>query len=209
MRFEIPRSKLSRLVGSVQCWIALMACAQAKDANEYRESQREVAKVAVTLNGEFLEAVTFLRLSDGSLQDPVIYYYQGHYTGTGVQRVEKPGNVSQMISKDRQFLFLPVSTNISDYLFLVRQATVKRDVVDGVTRKSTKWSRWAFFEISAAQVRKEPRISVPPFEAIEKLAGERETLLSELEAMYEKAKAAADIRAKTPVKRSDVPWYAR
>lgn len=190
--------------------IIVTGCAQGASPDEYRESEGQVAKCLIEQTDISILIATYVRLRDGAIQDPRVFHYQMHYTAIGVQKVEKPGRLSQMTSKVKPFLFLPVSESIDEYLFLVRKPIVSKKEVDGVAKRSTEWTDWALFVVPAKEVKPEKPIVIPPFDKLAKSAGDQNELLKKVQAMHKKAEIAAEKRMNTPIKSdSDVPWYAR
>jgi hypothetical protein len=189
----------------------LPACGGAPKPGEYWESNDAVIKVEAELTGDdYLRVVTFLRLRDGSIQDPKIRYYQSHYTAIGVQRVEKPGRLSQVVTNDGKLLYLPTSDEIADYLFLVQKPIITKVEKDGVMKQVTNWTDWQLFEVRAKDVLQQDRVTLPAFEECAAKAADKKELLKKLRALYSAAHKAATIKMNTPIKsRSEVPWYAQ
>lgn len=185
-------------------------CASAAQPDEYRESQNRVKNLTTDIADDYLRIVTFVRLADGSIQDPKLYYYQTHHTAFGVRKVEKPGRLWSNVTKTRKAIYLPVADDISAYLFLVSKPTVSNVVKDGVKKTMTDWSEWLLYEAPAKEVLDKKAVSFPPFEELIENAGEHEELAARLRQEYAKAEAAAKVRMNTPVKsRSEVPWYGQ
>jgi hypothetical protein len=192
-------------------FVVLSGCMSTlQPTDEYRESHKGVSVFPVKTSDNYLRIVTFVRLADSSIQRPRLYYYQTHHTVIGVKRVEKPGRLWSVVTKERNQLHLPVSDHISDYLFLISKPIVSEVEKDGVKKTVTEWTEWFVLEAPAEKVIQKKMITFPLFENLEQNAGGDQDLLKQLRAEYAKAEAAGKAKMDTPVKsRSEVPWYAQ
>lgn len=201
------------VLGLLVCTLTVVASASHAIANDglaYYESKGGVAKFSIKASDDVLDVVIVVRLRDGSLQLPKLYYYQGHQTLIGVRDVEKEGGLAIAAGKKLPGIKLPVSKDIEKYVLLVRTTFPVDSVKDGQAVKEWKFTDWSFIEVSANDVAKDKPIPIPSVEALSKRTAEQEGLFQELMKLYNAALKEEQERQRQPVTdRTKVPWYAR
>ncbi len=194
-----------------------MGCSHADAPGVYRESQGTVAEFTAELTDRTLTiAVAFIKLQDGTVIHPKVYYYQVHKTLIGVRSVEKLGRLWRTFGRDRKptyrALHLPTSEEIATHLLLVRTSVLK----EGRKRKAKfdkedyEMGDWQLLEIEAKDLSPEKPLVIPAFEELtkRKLTKEQKELLADLVQRYDVLEAAAWKKAATPVKPGDKkPWW--
>ncbi len=170
----------------------------AQDSREYRESRGQVSKISVTQSDVYLDVVIFLKLENNSLQDPKIYYYQVKQVFTGWRKIEFPGRLWTSTNKNRPLLYVPISKDIQDYLFLIRKPIPKKVEVDGRTKTEYDWTDWHLLQVSAKDIADKKELVIPPFDEIVEESNEHKELLEKLRAMYEAARAEGEKEMNTP-----------
>lgn len=177
----------------------------------YYESKGELARYSIKSHDEFpLRIVIFVKLRDGSLHLPKLFYYQGHKTPIGVRDVEKEGGLSIAAGKKFPGIKLPVAKDIEKYVLLVRTTFPVNSEKGGQAVKEWKFTDWSFIEVAVQDVAKSDPIPVPSVETLSKRTAEQESLFQELMELYNAALKEEQERQRQPVAdRSKVPWYAR
>jgi hypothetical protein len=182
----------------------------ADDGLAYYESKGGVAKFSIKASDDVLDVVRLVRLRDGALHLPKLYFYQGHQTLIGVRDVEKEGGLAIAAGKKLPRINLPVAENIEKYFLLVRTTFPVDSVKDGQAVKEWKFTDWSFIEVAAQDVAKDKPIPVPSVETLSKRTAEQEALFQELMELYNAALKEEHERQRQPVTdRTKVPWYAR
>jgi len=190
--------------------VTFVACNKGEQPGVYRVSQGRAAKFEIQPGDDHLRIVTYLKLRNGTIQEPRVHYFQKHFTMLGTRSVEKPGGLWTSVFPQHQSIYLPVSKDIEQYLFLISRGMIKETQAEGQTTKAFHWTDWQILEVSSEEVVRNKQIAIPPFDEIVKKADENKELLEKLRVMYEKARADAEKKMNTPVKdKSEVPWYAR
>ena len=201
------------VLGTIVCSLTLMASAShaiADDGLAYYESKGGVAKFSIKASDDVLDVVRLVRLRDGALHLPKLYFYQGHQTLIGVRDVEKEGGLAIAAGKKLPRINLPVAENIEKYFLLVRTTFPVDSVKDGQAVKEWKFTDWSFIEVAAQDVAKDKPIPVPSVETLSKRTAEQEALFQELMELYNAALKEEHERQRQPVTdRTKVPWYAR
>jgi len=180
----------------------LMGCAHAETPGEYRESNGKVVKFVVKQSDPIHRITWFLKLKDGSVIRPEIYYYQTQFTLLGIQRVEESARTSQTTSTNKKkFIYLPYSEEIDTYLLLVRTPVPKEVEKDGKTETVYEQSALLLLEIPAKDVSPEKPLVFPSYEELSsrELPKEQQKLLKDLVKRYDLIKAAAKKRRDTPM----------
>jgi len=224
-RLDLPRKRQGNkgFYGCLSLSFFIMfniGCTRADPPGVYRESKGKVARFTVELTDQALMiAAPFIKLEDGSVIDPTLYFYQlreGFLLG--VSKVERSGRTFRSIGRDSKAIYrayyLPVSEEIDTYLILVRKGFHKDSVpkyVNKTERNPTGillgyksdyvLANWQLLEIPAKDISPEKPIVIPAYEELAKreLTKEKKELLEDLVQRYEKASAAARKRMVTPV----------
>jgi hypothetical protein len=181
----------------------------AEDSREYRESRGQVSKISVTQSEIYLRIAPVLRLRDGRLQIPKLHYYQVEQVFTGWRKIEFPGRLSSPINKNRPLLYVPISKNIQDYLFLIRKPIPKKVDVDGNTKTEYDWTDWHLLQVSAKDIAVDKSLVIPPFDEIVEESSKQKELLEEVRTMYEMARAEAEKKMNTPGAPIIIPRIAK
>ena len=201
--------QFSLIVSLFQMAIAV-GCVKAEVRSVYYESKGEVATFSLDHNAHYLGIAVFVRLQDGSLQFPKLYYYQGHHTPIGVRKVEKVGDLSRGTTKELRNLRLPLSNEIQSYLLYIRTSYPEEVEKQGVRRIVYKFTDWSYMEVPAKDVSPDKPIKIPPFAELKNLNPDQEKVLKELNEMYSEARKAREAEAAKPITdRSEVPWYGQ
>ncbi len=87
-------------------------------AGQYHHSKGHVIDVRVQPADERISLTPFVRLKDGTVELPKLFYLHKHHTSTGVRDVERRGQMSVVAAPYRKSIKLPVSSDIEEYLFL-------------------------------------------------------------------------------------------
>lgn len=182
-------------------------CPQPDNAELYRESDGEVAAFTVEPKDPVIRVAAFVRLQDGSVIHPRLYYYQTDLSGIlgGARRVEKPGRTFRSIGRDFESkyrkLYLPLSEEIKTYLFLVSTNYPKDIEVMGSTETIYLRHDWQLWELAASNLSPTKPIVFPGYEELNErgISREREALRKQMVELYEKAAAAARRKSSTPV----------
>ena len=174
----------------------VQACAQ--DSREYRESQGEVQEIPVTQSETYLRIATLIKLRDGKLQIPKLHYYQVEQVFTGWRKIEFPGRLSSPTNKNRPLLYVPISKDIQDYLFLIRKPIPKKVEVDGKTKTEYDWTDWQLLQVSADDIAVDKPLVIPPFDEIVEESKQHTELQEKVRTMYETARAEAEKKMNTP-----------
>ena len=174
----------------------VQACAQ--DSREYRESQGEVQEIPVTQSETYLRIATLIKLRDGKLQIPKLHYYQVEQVFTGWRKIEFPGRLSSPTNKNRPLLYVPISKDIQDYLFLIRKPIPKKVEVDGRTKTEYDWTDWHLLQVSADDIADKKALVIPPFDEIVEESNQHKELQEKVRTMYETARAEAEKKMNTP-----------
>src|SRR5687767_7106651 len=76
-------------------FIPCVGCGEGPElAGQYHHSKGHVIDVPVQPADERISLTPFVRLKDGTLELPTLFYLQKHHTSLGVQDVEKRGQMS-------------------------------------------------------------------------------------------------------------------
>lgn len=211
MNTNIPKRFVLRLFVCSLTLAPSAIPAIAADSLSYYESKGDLEKLSLESHDEFpLRIVIFVKLLDGSLHLPRLYFYQGHQTLIGVRDVEKEGGLSIAAGKKFPGINLPVAKDIEKYVLLVRTTFPVDSVKDGQAVKEWKFTDWSFIEVAARDVVKDKPIPIPPVETLSKRTAEQEALFQELMELYNAALEEEQERQRQPVTdRTKVPWYAR
>lgn len=187
-----------------------MSTVLAVDRVSYYESEGGVDKYSLKLSDDSVEIVRFVKLLNGSLHLPKLYYKQGHQTMIGVRDVEKEGGLSIAAGKKYPGIMLPVAKDIDKYIFLVRTTFPVNSEKDGQAVKEWKFTDWSFIEVSASDVTTESPISIPSIKELSNRTEEQEKLFKKLIETYDVVLKDVEEQMKQPITdRSKVPWYAR
>ncbi len=202
---------LNQVFVAVIMSMAFMEPVFADERIAFYESKGELARYSIKSEDELsLRIVVFVKLRDGSLHLPKLYYYQGHKTPIGVRDVEKEGGLSIAAGKKFPGIILPVAKDIEKYILLVRTTFPVDSVKDGQSVKEWKFTDWSFVEVAALDVAKDKPIPIPSVEALSKRTADQEALFQKLMELYNAALKEEQERQRQPVTdRSKVPWYAR
>lgn len=184
-----------------------IGCKEAGSRRVYRESDGEVAAFKTEPADPVLRVATFVRLRDGSVIHPRLYYYQIDKSGIlgGARRVEKPGRTfrsmgRELESKSRK-IYLPLSEEISSYLFLVSTNYSKDIEVMRSTETIYLRDDWQLLELATSDLSPTGPIVFPKYAELKEreLSGEREASRRELVKLYERAAKVARRKSSTPV----------
>jgi len=196
LRISRRNGFLSRVVAFSVFTASNLGCADTNTPGEYRESQGKVTKFTVELTDRALTIATpFIKLQDGSVIQPKMYYYQYHKTLIGVRQVEKGSRIFRSIGRDLdakyRAYYLPTSEEIVTYFFLVRTSVLK----EGRKRKAKfekadyEMGDWQLLEIEAKDLSPEKPLVIPSYKR--ELTKEQKELLQDLVQRYDKIEAAA------------------
>ena len=210
MNANIVKSVLEKLLVCATLSMVSMSNAFAAGRLSYYESKGGVVKFSLELSDDRVDIVKLVKLRDGSLHLPKLYYYQGHKTPIGFRKVEKEGGLSIAAGKKFSGIILPVAEDIEKYMLLVRTAYPVDSVKDGQAVKEWKFTDWIFVEVAAQDVAKDTPIPIPSVKTLSKRNAEQDVLFQELMELYNAALKEEQERQRQPViNRTKVPWYAR
>lgn len=205
---------LLRILALLVFLVCSMRCTHADIPDEYRESQGKVAKFSVDLSDPVLRVTEFLRLQDGSVIRPKVFYYKTQRILFRPRRVEESARTFRTLGRDvpatHRVLYLPTSEEIATYLILVRKSFPKEVEKDGKRKTEYIWADWQLLEIKSEDISSEKPLVIPAFEELTKreLTKEQKELLTDLVQRYDNQAAAARKKAATPVKPGDKkPWW--
>ncbi len=193
-----------------------LGCARAAKPGVYQESKGKIVKISARSSDSVIRVARFVRLRDGSVICPKLYYYQVTRSGFlgGIRDVEQSGRTYRTLGTDAKPLYLPKSDEISAHLLLVRRFYPKDAVPEYVDEvevdpigirlgyKSDKvLSNWELLEVPVEEISPDTPFVFPTYEelATRELSEEQQTLLKELVQQQKEIAAAAAKRAATPV----------
>ena len=182
--------------------VVMVGCVSANAPGEYRESQGSVVKFTVEQSTPVLTITWFVKLQDGLVIRPKIFFYQARQVLFAFRSVEESARIWQITStKARNFLYLPYSKEINTYLLLIRAPLPKEVEKDGKIETIYEQSEWQLLEIPAKEVSPEEPIVIPAFEELIKreLPKEKQELLNDLVTKYNAIATAAKKRMDTPM----------
>jgi len=161
-------------------------CGRAENPGVFRESRGAVAAFSAEVTDPVIRVATFVRLKDGSVVFPHLYFYQLRKSGIlgGVRNVEKSGRTYYSLSqkgnaKKSNLLQLPVSKEITEYLLLVRRSfhqdkvpkfvvSTERDPIKVMLGNKTEyvWANWQLLTIPASEISPKKPIVFPSYEEL-------------------------------------------
>jgi hypothetical protein len=166
--------------------------------NVYRESRGEVTRVDTRQSDPYLGVVAFVRLNNGTLVRPTLYFKQLRQTLNGWKELEELGGLEVTCVLGMPRLAIPLAVEIREYLFLMR-TPILRDKGNSGGSGEREWNPWVLQVSSADEIAGKKVITLLPYAELSERAAEVATPLKKVLELYTIAKSEQDEQARTPV----------
>lgn len=194
-----------------------MDCEAPREPGTYLKGCGEIKSVRTKVTDTVVQVARFVELSDGSVHMPKLKYFWY------VRKAKEKEFALQILRADRRYngsLDLPVSKDIKKHLLLIR-TPVSQDIdPDSLLGSESnhleeadflgieEWTPWELIELPSEYIRyttKSIALRIPSCEelATRELSDEKQELLDDLVAKYNKKRAAAKSDFNEPLSQSD------
>jgi len=196
---HLPKRSCCFSVFSLLSLAFACSCSDTNSVRVFRESANEARRFPIEQDDKNLQMAIFVRYDDGRIEAPTLYTHRVRFTDTGAKQVEEQAASWTPVNKTHPYANLPVASDISHYLLLVRKPILVDDATQRDGIRFTGWSSWKLVEVPLDSVSREKGIRIPAWAEIEADAAEQRALEKKLIAMYEVIAAEEQREMETPV----------